>query len=130
MEDLPATWVPETLVYQLFSNLINNARHYVPIECGAIEVGSWDENSKIIYFVRDHGPGVSYKESQEIFDIFYRGKTSKGRKGTGVGLAIVRKIALRCQGEAWVEQTPDGGATLCVSLPKAPTFGVASSPTT
>ena len=42
---------------------------------------------------------------------------------TGVGLAIVRKIALRCMGQAWVEQTPGGGATFCISLPKAPAFG-------
>jgi PAS domain S-box-containing protein len=123
-EKLPSTWLPETLVYQLFSNLVNNARHYSPAESGPIEIGSWDEKSQVTYFVRDHGPGVPHKEAEHIFDIFYRGKSSKGKRGTGVGLAIVRKIALRCQGKAWVEQTPDGGATFCISLPKKPAFAV------
>jgi PAS domain S-box-containing protein len=123
-EKLPQTWLPETLVYQIFINLLSNANHYVPKESGAIEVGSWDENKSTTYFVRDFGPGVPSKERETIFDIFFRGKRSKGQRGTGVGLAIVRKIALRCQGQAWVEQTPGGGATFCISLPKAPAFGV------
>jgi PAS domain S-box-containing protein len=122
-DKLPKTWVPETLVYQIFTNLLGNAQRYVPTEKGPAEVGSWDEDNMVTYFVRDSGPGVANKEQEVIFDIFYRGKTSKGRRGTGVGLAIVRKIALRCQGEAWVEQTPGGGATFCISLPKNPTFG-------
>lgn len=122
-EQLPQTWLPETLVYQLFINLLGNAYHYVPQESGAVEVGSWDESNRTIYFVRDYGPGVPTKERETIFDIFFRGKSSKGQRGTGVGLAIVRKIALRCQGLAWVEQTPGGGATFCISLPKEQAFG-------
>ena len=122
-ENLPQTWLPETLVYQIFINLLSNANHYVPRESGAIEVGSWDENKSTTYFVRDFGPGVPAKERETIFDIFSRGKRAKGQRGTGVGLAIVRKIALRCMGQAWVEQTPGGGATFCISLPKAPAFG-------
>ena len=121
-EKLPQTWIPETLVYQIFINLLSNANHYVAKESGAIEVGSWDENKSTTYFVRDYGSGVPAKERETIFDIFFRGKKSKGKRGTGVGLAIVRKIALRCQGQAWVEQTPGGGATFCISLPKTPVF--------
>ncbi|NOR49990.1 MAG: PAS domain S-box protein [Desulfuromonadales bacterium] len=122
-DKLPKTWVPETLVYQIFVNLLGNAQRYVPVEKGTVEVGSWDEDHMVTYFVRDRGPGVANKEREEIFDIFYRGKTSQGQRGTGVGLAIVRKISLRCQGKAWVEQTPGGGATFCISLPKNLTFG-------
>ncbi len=119
-EFLPQTWVPETLVYQLFANLIGNACNYVPIDCGPIEVGCWQEKNRVIYFVRDHGPGIPNKELESIFNIFFRGKISKGVRGTGIGLAIVRKIALRCQGEAWVEKTPGGGATFCVAFPMTP----------
>lgn len=123
IEQLPKTWLPEALVYQLFANLIGNACHYVPKDSGAIDIGCWEEKSNVTYFVRDHGPGIPYQERDAIFDIFYRGKAAKQQRGTGVGLAIVRKVALRCNGEAWVEQTPGGGATFCVSVPKAPTFG-------
>lgn len=122
-EKLPQTWLPETLVYQLFINLLKNAKHYVPKESGAIEVGSWDEDKSTTYFVRDYGPGIPAIERETIFDIFFRGKNTSGQRGTGVGLAIVRKIALRCHGQAWVEQTPGGGATFCISLPKTPVFG-------
>lgn len=119
-ERLPQSWLPDTLVYQIFTNLLRNAYHYSPLESGAIEVGCWEEKKIVTYFVRDHGPGVPFSDREKIFDIFYRGKTSKGKRGTGVGLAIVRKIALRCQGLAWVEQTPGGGATFCITLPKTP----------
>lgn len=119
-EKLPNTWLPEALTYQVFTNLINNACNYVPLESGPIEIGHWDENSTITFYVRDHGPGISGKETDSVFDIFYRGKTSKGKRGTGVGLAIVRKIALRFSGNAWVEKTPGGGATFCFSLPRVP----------
>jgi len=122
-EKLPHTWLPETLVYQVFINLLSNSSRYVPKESGAIEVGSWDEDKSTTYFVRDYGPGVPAKEREAIFDIFFRGKSSSGQRGTGVGLAIVRKVALRCHGQAWVEQTPTGGATFCISLPKVPVFG-------
>ena len=115
---LPQSWVPETLIYQLFVNLIGNACNYAPQDCGPIEVGCWDEQDRSTYYVRDHGPGIPVREMNDIFNIFYRGKVSKGIRGTGVGLAIVRKIALRCQGEVWVEKTPGGGATFCVGLPK------------
>jgi signal transduction histidine kinase len=123
VDKLPLTWLPETLVYQIFSNLLGNACRYAPVDSGSIKVGCWDEANQITYYVQDHGPGVPLKESEHVFDIFFRGKSSQGRRGTGVGLAIVRKIAIRCTGQAWVEQTPGGGATFCVSLPKAPAFG-------
>lgn len=122
-EKLPHTWLPETLVYQVFINLLSNSSRYVPKASGAIEVGSWDEGKSTTYFVRDYGPGVPAKEREAIFDIFFRGESSSVQRGTGVGLAIVRKVALRCHGQAWVEQTPTGGATFCISLPKVPVFG-------
>ena len=123
VDKLQQTWLPEALVYQIFSNLLGNACRYAPVESGPIKVGCWDETSQITYYVQDHGPGVPLKESEQIFDIFFRGKSSKDCSGTGVGLAVVRKIAIRCTGQVWVEQTPGGGATFCMSLPKAPAFG-------
>lgn len=128
-DKLQEIWLPETLTYQIFVNLISNACHYAPETAGPIEVGCWEEKHNVIYFVRDHGPGVPFNEREVIFDIFYRGKNAMEQRGTGVGLAIVRKAALRCGGEVWVEQTPGGGATFCVSLPKTPTNGKASEST-
>ena len=123
---LPDTWVPETLVYQVFVNLIGNACHYAASAAEPIEIGCWQEPKRQVYYVRDHGRGVPAGEREKIFDIFYRGKAVKGTRGTGVGLAIVRKIALRCSGAAWVEDTPGGGATFCISFPTKP--GIAAAP--
>ena len=123
VDKLPPTWVPETLVYQIFTNLIGNACRYSPAANGPVKVGCWDETGQVIYYVQDHGPGVPQKEREQVFDIFFRGEASKNNRGTGVGLAIVRKIAIRCNGQAWVEQTPGGGATFCVAIPKNPAFG-------
>jgi len=116
VSDLPETWIPESLAYQVLVNLIRNACLYTDPKSGPIEIGCRLEGELNIYYVRDHGPGVSAEERKSIFEIFFRGQTAGQKRGTGVGLAIVRKIALRCQGNAWVEETPGGGATFCVSL--------------
>jgi len=118
--DLPDTWVPEVFVYQVFANLLGNAMHYAGGAQQPIEVGCRQEPGRLVYYVRDHGPGIAPEEREAVFDIFYRGRSSKGSRGTGVGLAIVRKVALRCQGSAWVEETPGGGATFCLAVPRQP----------
>ncbi len=120
VKDLPESWIPDTLIYQVFVNLINNACNYVDPESGPIEIGSWREAKNQVFYVRDHGNGITPAERDTVFDIFYRGKGSTGTRGTGVGLAIVRKIALRCHGSTWVEDTPGGGATFCFSVPVQP----------
>lgn len=120
MSDLPVTWVPESMIYQVFANLIGNAINYAGRAGEPIEIGCRQEQSRIVYFVRDHGPGIAPDERETVFDIFARGAAAEGTKGTGVGLAIVRKVAMRCQGQAWVEGTPGGGATFCIALPYHP----------
>ena len=117
---LPDIWVPEAMIYQVFSNLIRNAINYAGDSGQPIELGCRKEQSRLVYFVRDHGPGIAPEEREAVFDIFARGAASKGKRGTGVGLAIVRKVAMRCNGIAWVEGTPGGGATFCLALPYHP----------
>lgn len=120
---LPPVLVPESLLFNLFSNLIGNAVRYAGKQ-GPIEVGGHRSGPNVIYCVRDHGPGIPEDEAQRIFDPFYRGEiTSAGTTGTGIGLATVRKIARLYAGRVWVEATPGGGATFCVE------FGEEFSPT-
>ncbi len=118
--ELPSTWVPEAMVYQVFANLIGNAINYAGDSSQPIEIGCRKEQSRLVYFVRDYGPGIAAKDRETVFEIFARGATSAGTRGTGVGLAIVRKVAMRCHGQAWVEGTPGGGATFCLALPYHP----------
>jgi len=114
--NLPSLLVAETLLEQLFSNLIGNALRYAGQNRLPIEVGGERQGGKVTLFVRDHGPGIPPAERQRVFEVFFRGSTGKDHPGTGVGLATVRKIARLFGGRAWVEETPGGGATFKVEM--------------
>jgi PAS domain S-box-containing protein len=115
-KSLPTARIPETLLTQIFANLIGNAVRYAGKEGGPIEIGGMRKDRKIRYFVRDHGPGVLESERERIFDVFQRGSVGKKSSGTGIGLATVGKIARNHGGQAWVEETPGGGATFWVEM--------------
>jgi signal transduction histidine kinase len=114
--DLPAVKVPGTQIVQIFQNLIGNALRYAGTEGSPIEVGGERLGQKVRFYVRDHGRGIPEEERNSIFEVFYRGSAGKDFIGTGVGLATVQKIARLYGGEAWVEETPGGGATFWVEI--------------
>ena len=116
-EPLPPSHLPKTLLAQLFRNLLGNALRYAG---GRIEIGGKREERCVSYFVRDHGPGIPETERDQIFEVFYRGSTAGARRGTGVGLATVRKIARSYGGRAWAEETPGGGTTFRVLIQDCP----------
>ena len=113
---LPMLRVPETLLTQIFANLIGNAVRYGVKKGGTIEVGGERRENRVLLFVRDHGPGISKEDLGHLFDVFFRGKAAKNIKGTGVGLATVQKIAQTYGGLAWVEETEGGGSTFWVEM--------------
>jgi PAS domain S-box-containing protein len=119
--ELPALRVPESLLAQIFGNLLGNAFRYAGPDGGPIEVGGEREGRQVRFFVRDHGTGILAAERERIFQVFCRGTASKGVDGTGVGLATVQKITRLYGGRAWVEETPGGGATFRVELEDAET---------
>jgi signal transduction histidine kinase len=112
-EPLPEAHLPESLLSQIFRNLVGNALRYAG---GTIEVGGEREDHRVCYFVRDHGSGIPAAERDRIFEVFFRGSTAGSSRGTGVGLATVRKIARSYGGKAWVEETLGGGSTFRVLL--------------
>ena len=113
---LPSLRVPETLLGQIFDNLIGNAIRYGAKNGDTIEVGGERRENRVLLFVRDHGPGILKEDQERLFDVFFRGKTAKNIKGTGVGLATVQKIAQTYGGRAWVEETDGGGSTFWVEM--------------
>ncbi len=115
-QSLPELRLPETLLAQLFSNLIGNAICYAGKEGNPIKVGGERSRAAARIFVRDHGPGIPQEERRQIFDLFYRGTTGAKVPGTGVGLATVQKIAHLYDGRAWVEETEGGGSTFWVEF--------------
>jgi len=102
------------------SNLIDNAIKYAGKEPKVeVEMNPVDERNVAIK-VKDNGPGISKAEANQIFKRFYRvrGPQSTRIKGTGLGLFIVRSVAKRHGGKAWVESDGDGrGSTFILQLP-------------
>lgn len=123
--NLPAAPIAESLLFQIFDNLVGNAARYAP--GGLIEIGGEHEETRVRYYVRDHGPGISAEERELIFEPFRRGAAGRPVPGTGIGLATVRKIAVIFGGRAWVEETPGGGSTFLVEL-KIPQVHTKASP--
>ena len=107
-----------TRVYQIFSNLIGNAMaHMGPVDAPRVEVSIEDEAGLHHIRVADNGKGVAPENHEKIFEVFSTlGRRADGRKPTGVGLAIVRKIAVQHGGSAWVESPTGGGCIFHVTL--------------
>jgi PAS domain S-box-containing protein len=117
--DLPDILVPESLLIQIFENLIGNALRYACTNGGSIEVGGERTGGRVRFYVRDHGQGIPKEEQSKLFDVFYRGSTGKSLAGSGVGLVTVQKIARLYGGLAQVEDTPGGGTTFWVEMSDA-----------
>lgn len=116
---LPPVRIPESLLIQIFENLIGNALRYAGPDAGPIEVSGIRNGQEVSYSVCDHGKGIPEEEHKQIFNAFYRGSTGKGKTGSGVGLATVQKICKLYGGQATVAETPGGGATFRVVMQDA-----------
>jgi signal transduction histidine kinase len=114
--EMPTLKVPSSLLAQIFENLIGNALRYGCQTGGIVEVGCELNRDSTRIRVSDHGAGIPTEEREKIFEVFYRGSTGQSERGTGIGLATVKKIAQQYGGDVWYEDTPGGGATFFVQL--------------
>ena len=118
-DDAPLLYCNRTRLYQLFSNLIGNALdHMGPCEEPRVEVEVREEGAWHWLSVRDNGRGVDPNQHERIFEMFHTIQREGGRRGTGIGLAIVKKIAELHGGRAWVESGAGAGACFHVALPR------------
>jgi hypothetical protein len=101
---------------QLVVNLITNALKFSPLD-KPVTVSVAHINGQVIIDVTDNGDGVSERDAKFIFDRGYRGKTAGNTKGTGIGLALTRRLAEVCGGSANLESTSPYGTTFRVSIP-------------
>jgi len=115
VEEMPEIKAHSSLFYQILLNLIANAVRYGSNPEKAIEIGAKIQGDIYRLFVKDYGPGIPVEERDKIFDVFYRSDNDQPQ-GTGVGLAIVQKIARYYSGTVYVEETPGGGSTFIVEV--------------
>jgi PAS domain S-box-containing protein len=120
-DDPPLLYCDRTQLYQVLSNLVANALdHAGPSRQPRVEVEVLSEPGRHHITVRDFGRGIEPGEHERIFEIFQtHGIAKQGRCGTGIGLAIVRKVADSHGGAAWVESHPGQGSTFHVTFASA-----------
>lgn len=116
---LPSARGDRTMLRQVLANLISNAIKFTaPREQALIEIGGEPGPSENRYWVRDNGAGFDMKDVDKLFGVFQRLHTDEQFEGTGVGLAIVKRIVSRHGGRVWAEGRPEEGATVHFTLPR------------
>ena len=116
-ESLPTVEGDADQLRQVFQNLLSNAINYSGDDPPEIEVSAERRGSEWVLSVRDHGIGIDAGDFDRIFDVFDRLHTHEEQPGTGIGLALCRKIIDRHGGEIWVDSDPGEGSTFSFSLP-------------
>jgi PAS domain S-box-containing protein len=119
-KDLPAAFVDQSMIQQVWINLISNALKYSAKNKKInIEIGYKSETGKTIYYIKDNGVGFEMAYADKLFGVFQRLHNLKDFEGTGVGLAIVKRIIEKHGGSVWAESWPGLGATFYFSIPKS-----------
>ncbi|MGV8144317.1 MAG: sensor histidine kinase [Methanothermobacter sp.] len=116
-DSLPIIWCDPSQIKQLFQNLIANAIKFHDDELPRIHVSVQEYEDGWTFTVHDNGIGISLKHQEQIFDIFKRLHTREEYEGTGIGLAICKKIVERHGGKIWVESKPEKGSTFYFTIP-------------
>jgi signal transduction histidine kinase len=106
-----------TRVGQIVSNLLSNALKFTPAG-GTVQLSLRSEDPWVVIAVTDSGPGIPADEIQRVFDRFYRGKDLRAG-GSGIGLTVVKELAVAHGGSAEAVSGPQQGTTITVRLPKA-----------
>jgi len=116
-DNLPDIFADETQMTQLFQNLIGNGIKFCKNGIPRIDISAKQELNNWIFSVSDNGIGIDKKDAERIFDIFQRLHSSSQYQGTGIGLAICKKIVERHGGEIWIESEPGEGSTFNFTVP-------------
>lgn len=119
--DLPPCEGDPALLKQVWVNLISNALKYSR-KCAraVVEIGCTTEKKEHVFFVRDNGSGFDMRYADKLFGVFQRLHQAEDYEGTGVGLAIVKRIVNRHGGRVWADAAVDHGATFFFTLNEEP----------
>ena len=119
INELPVLFANKTLIELLVLNLISNALKYSSPDKPVIKVECVEKKDSFLFSVKDNGIGIDPKYTEKIFVLFQRLHNANGSyKGTGVGLAICKKIVERHGGNIWVESEQGKGSTFYFTIAK------------
>ena len=118
IEHIPPATGDRAMMKQVFVNLLSNAIKFSRTrETPTIRVGATVKGDETIYFVKDNGVGFDMRNVDKLFGVFQRLHSVTEFEGTGIGLAIVKRIVNRHGGRVWAEGKINEGATLYFALP-------------
>ena len=118
---LPAVYGDRTRLLEVYQNLIDNAVKFMGTQpTPVVELGARQENGQVVCYVRDNGMGIEAAYQEKVFELFER--LAPDTEGTGIGLALARRIIEMHGGRIWVESRgPGAGSTFYFTLPSEST---------
>jgi signal transduction histidine kinase len=118
--DLQVTFDPRSLRH-ILHNLVNNAVKFTPHQ-GSVVITAEEAVEGTVIAVRDTGIGIKAEDQPRLFEEFRQldGSTSRAYEGTGIGLALSKKLVELQGGAIWVESAPGRGSTFRFLIPRAP----------
>ena len=116
-DEMPTVMADESQLVQLFQNLIANSIKFCRQDIPLIDIAARRRENEWLFYVRDNGIGIDPEYADRIFIIFQRLHGRREYPGTGIGLAMCKRIVERHGGRIWVESQEGKGATFCFTIP-------------